>query len=392
MDDWKNCRLGNICKTNQQTYSVSEKWDFINYLDTGNLTNNHINQFQHIVVGQNPLPSRARRKVVLDDILYSTVRPNQRHYGIIKEMPPNMLVSTGFTVITVNQSIADSNFVYYFLTQNEIVDTLHTLGEQSVSTYPAIKPSDIEDLDIMLPPLDKQIEIGRMLRVLDDKIETNTKINHILEQMAEAIFKSWFVDFEPWGGIMPNDWREVEFSTFLTQRVEKSNDPKIPLFSVTDVGIYLRDEKFNKNLSKPNTKNKVAHETDIIFGMSRKILNWGIMRSAIGCVSSAYNVFAVDQCINSKYLESFIKVYSAYFSDLIRPTTREGQSVDKGALMLKSIYLPPDKVLCKYYIIEDSLTAQIKANQAENANLSSLRDTLLPRLMSGELPLTAMVL
>jgi type I restriction enzyme S subunit len=138
-------------------------------------------------------------------------------------------------------------------------------------------------------------------------------------------------------------------------------------------------------LSKADTKNKIARETDIVFGMSREILNWGIMRSPIGCVSSAYNVFALDNKINSKYLESFIKTHSFYFKDLIRPATREGQGVDKGALMSKSIYIPLDDVLVEYYKIEDALTAGIRENEEETIRLATLRNTILPRLMSGEL-------
>jgi len=184
---------------------------------------------------------------------------------------------------------------------------------------------------------------------------------------------------------MPDDWREVEFSSFLTPRVEKSNDPAVPLFSVTDKGIFLRSEKFNKTLSKADTKNKIANETDIVFGMSREILNWGIMRSPIGGVSSAYNVYAVDPCVNSKYLESFIKTHTFYFKDLIRPATREGQSVDKVALMAKIIYLPPDEVLAEYYATEDTLTEMIRLNSEESCRLAEIRDSLMPRLISGDL-------
>jgi len=180
MGDWKPIRIGNICKLNQQTYSLSEKWPYVNYLDTGNITENRINEIQKIVTDQDTLPSRARRKVAVDDILYSTVRPNQRHYGILKEVLPNMLVSTGFAVITADKSVADSNFLYFYLSQNDIVEGLHAIGEQSVSAYPSIKPSDIEGLELMLPPLPEQIEIGRTLRALDDKIENNRKINHHL--------------------------------------------------------------------------------------------------------------------------------------------------------------------------------------------------------------------
>jgi len=182
--DRKLTRIGDVCKTNQQTYSVSEKWPFVNYLDTGNITKNRVSEIQHLVTGQDTLPSRARRKVTVDDILYSTVRPNQRHYGIVKEVLPNMLVSTGFVVITVDKAVADSDFLYYYLTQNDIVDGLHAIGEQSVSAYPSIKPSDIESLEMMLPPLEEQREIGHILRVLDDKIANNTAINHHLASMS----------------------------------------------------------------------------------------------------------------------------------------------------------------------------------------------------------------
>jgi len=187
-NNWKLTKLRNLCKTNQQTYSPSENWSYINYLDTGNITENRINEIQKIIPEINNLPSRARRKVIIDDIIYSTVRPNQRHYGIIKDIIPNMLVSTGFTVITVDKTKADSCFLYYFLTQDDIINNLHNIGEQSVSAYPSIKSSDIEELEIMLPPLTKQIEIGQILRVLDDKMELNEKINHHLsDSMSETL-------------------------------------------------------------------------------------------------------------------------------------------------------------------------------------------------------------
>ena len=134
-----------------------------------------------------------------------------------------------------------------------------------------------------------------------------------------------------------------------------------------------------------NAKNKVIHETDLVFGMSREILNWGIMRSRIGGVSSAYNVYIVDSRINSFYLESYIKAHSLYFKDLIKPASREGQGVDKAALMGKELLMPPAHVLQAYYSIENAFRSMVEHIQNENVHLESLRDTLLPRLMSGEI-------
>ena len=91
--------LGDCVVVNDAAYSPKEAWLFINYLDTGNITENRISEIQHLIAGKDKIPSRARRKVQPGDIVYSTVRPNQRHFGLLKELPKNFLASTGFAVI-----------------------------------------------------------------------------------------------------------------------------------------------------------------------------------------------------------------------------------------------------------------------------------------------------
>lgn len=177
MDGWRTIRLGSACTTNASTYSPKEKWTFVNYLDTGNITKDHIDSIQYIDVKKDKLPSRARRKVKTDSIIYSTVRPNQRHFGIIKSQPDNFLVSTGFTVIDVNSDILNADFLYYVLTKDSIVEKLHAIAEQSTSAYPSIKPSDIENLEIEIPNLDTQEKIASVLSELDRKAEQNNEIN-----------------------------------------------------------------------------------------------------------------------------------------------------------------------------------------------------------------------
>ena len=113
MEARRKIRLGDACKTNANSYSPKEEWDFVNYLDTGNITNNRIDSIQFIDVRSEKLPSRARRKVKKDSIIYSTVRPNQRHFGIIKSQPEHFLVSTGFAVIDVDANVLDADFLYY---------------------------------------------------------------------------------------------------------------------------------------------------------------------------------------------------------------------------------------------------------------------------------------
>ena len=177
MTEWKELRLGDICKTNQNSYSSSDRWDFVNYLDTGNITENKISEIQLIDLEKEDLPSRAKRKVSKNSIIYSTVRPNQKHFGIIKTQPENFLVSTGFAVIDVDTRIADPDFIFYNLIQNENTESLHAIAEQTTSAYPAIKPSDIENLPITLPSLPIQKKIATILSSIDDKIKLNNKIN-----------------------------------------------------------------------------------------------------------------------------------------------------------------------------------------------------------------------
>ena len=107
-------RLGDCGKTNLHTYSDKEKWSLIRYLDTGSITEGRIDEIQTLYPGVDKIPSRARRKASVGDILFSTVRPNQKHYGIIEAGTENLLVSTGFTVVTVDTTIADPYFIYYF--------------------------------------------------------------------------------------------------------------------------------------------------------------------------------------------------------------------------------------------------------------------------------------
>ncbi len=91
MSKWESFCLGDVCAINENSYSKNENWTFVNYLDTGNITANKIESIQRINTLKGKLPSRARRKVKTGSIIYSTVRPNQRHYGIIKSQPENFL-------------------------------------------------------------------------------------------------------------------------------------------------------------------------------------------------------------------------------------------------------------------------------------------------------------
>ena len=140
--------------------------------------------------------------------------------------------------------------------------------------------------------------------------------NHNLEEQAQALYKSWFVDFEPFKdgkfveselGMIPHEWKILPFKDFLTPISKKVPVGMFPEYSVTNTGIIPRSEKFKKQLSGVLSMNKELRQYDIVFGMSREILNWGIMLDEVGSVSSAYNIYDIDEeKINPLYLNYYI--------------------------------------------------------------------------------------
>lgn len=312
----------------------------------------------------------------------------------VPESANNALLNQNAVRIRSN-GIVDSDYLYYLLKEEHfskyLVGTAQGSANQASITlkdifgYSFSAPSEIKD----------QHRIASILSSLDRKIELNNKINADLEEMAQAIFKNWFVDFEPFKdgkfvdselGKIPEGWKVVVFDNILKVTTTKTGKEGIPEYSVTNTGIHPRDEKFTKNLSKSSAKNKLIRKGNLVFGMSREILNWGIMKEEVGGVSSAYNVYIVDEkIVSTTYLECFIAQRMDYFADLIKPASREGQGVDKALLMKKIICIPPSEVLDVFLEKYNSIMHLTEIRNQENSRLSLLRDTLLPRLMSGEL-------
>jgi type I restriction enzyme S subunit len=219
--------------------------------------------------------------------------------------------------------------------------------------------------------------------------------NHNLEEQAQALYKSWFVDFEPFKdckfvdsemGKIPEGWKVLRFEEFIGLSNERVNSEMIPEFSVTNNGIFPRDVKFNKQLSSSSLKNKVIRKGNLVFGMSREILNWGIMKEPIGGVSSAYTVYVINETLVSpQYMEYFIKNHVSYFKDLIKPAAREGQGIDRTILLSKRIVLPNIEVWERFRLLFDVLLKGMLHSSQELLDLTNYRDELLPALVNGHI-------
>ena len=178
-EGWKVYRIKDLCYINKNTVSSKDAKKEILYLDTGSITENVIDSFESYTLED--APSRARRVVKKNSIIFSTVRPNQNHYGLLKAIPENLIVSTGFAVFDTKFDIA--NILYFFLSSKDFIDYCQMIAEGAVATYPSIKPEEIGKVKILLPTMDLAIKLNHSFESLFLKIENlKQQITNLTQQ------------------------------------------------------------------------------------------------------------------------------------------------------------------------------------------------------------------
>ena len=390
MDAWRKIRLGDACKMNVDSYSSKEKWDFINYLDTGNITDNKIDSIQYIDVRCEKLPSLARRKVRKDSIIYSTVRPNQRHFGIIKSQPEHFLVSTGFTVIDVDSNVLDADFLYYLLTQSALVEALHAIAEQSTSAYPSIKPSDIGNLEIEIPDLATQKKIADVLESLDRKITQNTEINENLEQQAQAYFQNLFIDNanSEWvQGTISDLGTVVGGSTPSKSKLEYYTKDGIAWITPKDLSInkakfISHGENDITELGLKNSSASVMPEGTVLFS-SRAPIGYIAITSGKVTTNQGFKSVVPKPEIGTAFVYYFLKYNLPIIEGMASGSTFK--EVSGNTMKNVPAVIPDTKTLGFFRDFCAPIFAQQKILEEQNQSLSALRDSLLPKLMSGEI-------
>ena len=397
MFEWRTVKVGDLVKINISSYSKSDKWEFVNYLDTGSIIANAIGEIQRINLASEKLPSRAKRKVCLNDIVYSTVRPNQRHYGIIKSIPDNFLVSTGFAVLHCNQEKIIPDYLYFLLSQNDIVDSLHAIAEQSVSAYPSLKPSDIENLEITIPDLDTQKKIASVLMSITAKIEKNNEINKNLEQQTQALFTAWFESFEPFGGVAPASWRQVTLGDIAEIKTNSFNPQKNPDVLIEHYSIPTFDEKkypvFEVAAGVKSNKYILSNNSVMISKLNPDTKRvWRPLCLSDMAVSSTE--FIIFEAFNPKHKDYVYSVIDSQgFTDWMcshtTGSTNSRQRTTPATTLNYRLWLPDDESMDQFLNTVTPMYDLIAHNLSQNQELISLIDTLLPKFMSGEIDVSS---
>ena len=313
--------------------------------------------------------------------------------------------STEYIVIRGKKGISDNTFVYYLthfppFKNAAIKSMVGTSGRQRAQV------DVLENLIMSLPPLSTQLKIADILSKLDDKIENNRKINENLEQQAQALFKSWFVDFEPFRdqpfveselGMIPEGWRVGTLSD-IGEVVGGSTPSKSKPEFYTSNGIAWLTPK---DLSVYCTKFISHGEIDITQAgynsTSTKLMPKGSVlfssRAPIGYISIAKNEICTNQGFKSVIPTYAGTAFIYYYLKMMTPEieNRSTGSTFKEASgsLMKSLetIIPPKAIMEEFEDMLRSVFAEQELLEDESHRLSHLRDTLLPKLMSGEIKL-----
>ncbi len=375
MKEWREIRLERYIKTNKKSIGMDFPYQEILYLDTGSITKNKIDKLQEFSLTN--APSRAKRIVEEEDIIYSSVRPNQLHYGFIKNPKDNLVVSTGFVVISCDKEFLEPKYLYYFLASENSTEYLHSIAEASTSAYPSLKPRDIETLEILLPPLPEQKAIASVLSSLDDKIDLLHRQNQTLEQLAETLFRQWFVEEadEGWGEGCLGDVIEIFDSKRIPlskmQRLEMKIGKMYPYYGAAKIMDYVNDFIFDGEY--------ILFAED---GTVKTDEGYPVLQYATGqfWVNNHTHILRAKKPYSNFFIWCYLvkKNIEKYITGAVQPKINQSN--------LKSIDFPkfPGDLVENWNVETEPIFGKINQNKTQIKTITNLRDTLLPKLMSGE--------
>ncbi|MCX6842660.1 MAG: restriction endonuclease subunit S [candidate division WOR-3 bacterium] len=336
----------------------------------------------------------ARSVCVPDDIVF-TKKGTLGQTGIVPRRCRHrkFLLSSNQMKLTVNRQLADPLFVYYYVTAPTARAKL--IRDAEATGVPKTNVAYLRQFPILLPLLAEQEAIARILGALDDKIELNRKMNETLEQMARAIFKSWFVDFESFRdkgtveselGRIPKGWRvgrvDEDFNLTMGQ------SPPGETYNESGEGIPFYQGRTDFGFRFPTVRvfctapTRMAKAGDTLVSV----------RAPVGSVNMASGECAVGRGVAAVRHKSGSRSYTYYFMRSLEPEfarfEAEGTvfgSINKDDFHAIERVAPPSAVVEAFERTLCPFDQRIGSNEAESGTLAAIRDALLPKLMIGEL-------
>ena len=345
-------------------------------------------------VSENVYNQRNERAVPqVDDLILAREAP----VGNVAIIRKGQQVCLGQRTVLIrpNKKYVDPDYLVYYLLSPELQHKL--LSSANGATVSHLNMSSIRSLEVQVPEIEVQKRIGAILARIDDKIELNSTINENLEQQAQALFKAWFVDFEPFGGVMPDDWSECILDS-MCSLIIKGITPKYNEHSAQLVinQKCVRNHQIDLSLARCHEPKKV----------NEKWLQYGdivVNSTGTGTLGRAAQVLFTP---NNMTVDSHVTIIRAskqeyiYYLGLwatshehdfeMLQTGSTGQTdLPRERLKQMQIILPSDSILSSFSKVIKPIADIRIQKQQENQRLSALRDTLLPKLMNGEIDVSA---
>ena len=385
--EWKIYEIGDLI----DSISIKHKFDKeqLIFLNTSDVLEGKVLHSDYSEV--KGMPGQAKKSIQKDDILFSEIRPKNKRFAYIDFEANDYVVSTKLMVLRKKTKEIDNKYLYLYLTSEKMLDYLQMIAEGRSGTFPQITFSELKNIDINLPPIQEQKAIANILSSLDEKIELNNQMNKTLEEMAQALFKRWFVDFEfpnedgePYKssggemvdselGMIPKGWEVGVLEDLVVIRYGKDHkkllDGNIPVYGSGGIMRYVDAVLYDKEsvlIPRKGTLNNVMYVNNPFWSVDTMFFTEMKKRNI------------------AKFILFFMKS-----KDLASMNSGSAvPSMTTNILNNLKIILPNEKVLEKYESVVDKLFKQLEGSTEEIKNLVKVRDALLPKLMSGEIRVT----
>ena len=378
--EWKTYQVGDLCTSVSETYKGKD--EYVVLINTSDVLEGKI--LNHALTKNANLKGQFKKTFQKEDILYSEIRPANKRFAFVDmEETQNYIASTKLMVIRANPEIVMPEYLFIFLQTPAVIEELQLLAETRSGTFPQITFStEIASLNISLPDKETQSRIVQIFRSFDDKIKLNNKINENLEQQAQAIFKSWFVEYSPFKCVKPNSWKLYTLGE-TTQMSAGGDKPKSISSTQTTKHPY------------PIYSNGLDKEGLYGYTNEAKIFAESVTVSARGTIGFVclrhipyvpivrlVTLIPNENLISAKYLYLYLKQLH------ITGTGTTQQQLTVPDFRKTEILVPDKSIIDRFTDLVSPMFNKIWENEEENIKLSSLRDSLLPKLMSGKIDIS----
>ena len=404
MEEWKKYKLheigrivGGATPPTKDSANYDGEISWITPKDLSNFTGRYIQKGERSIT-QKGFESSSCQILPKGSILFSSRAP----IGYIAIAANELCTNQGFKSIIPDNNLVNNLFLYYLLKYNK--EEIEGLG--SGTTFKEVSAKVMQNFDIKIPSIQTQKKIADILSSLDDKIELNRRINDNLEQQAQALFKSWFVDFEPFKegkfvdselGMIPESWRVCSAETIFKINIGKTpprkeqqwftniNNGNVKWISISDLGsneIFIEDSKeylTKEAISKFNII--VVPEDTILVSFKLTVGRVGISNCEL-TTNEAVARFYLPKSYFREYTYLSLKNYNYA---RLGSTSSIATAVNSKIIKNMKLLIPPVTIISEFSKRINPLFNAIRIYENEIRNLSKIRNTLLPKLMSGEL-------